>query len=300
MDKKEAFLKKDRIIKAITEDGFFKLSVVKTTDVVRQAQKRHELGLLATVLLGRALTGTMLLASELKAEERVRLKMEGNGPLGMLTAEANSTGEIRGFVQNKDAVLDYDTAERIGDGLGLGVLSVSKTLYDEARPTTGTVELISGNVSQDLSHYLMQSEQVRSAISLDVGINDNGEVTHAGGVLIQALPGAPDEKIEKVQENFATMPAVAEQLADGSYIDDILNEIIGPYKIKELGRWPVHFFCRCSKDRFKGALKMLGVDELRDMLDQGQELVCHFCNSRYVVRADELQAIIDENQTRMN
>ena len=173
MDKKD-FLTKDRIIKGITDDGFFKVTVVKTTDVVKLAKEKHHLGLLATVVLGRALTGTMLLAAHLKGEERMRLTLQGNGPLELMQAEANSVGEIRGFVKNPQAELDYSKNQQISDGIGIGLLTVSKTLYNEAEPISGTVELVNGNVSADISHYLMQSEQIQSAIHLDVAIGNDG------------------------------------------------------------------------------------------------------------------------------
>lgn len=298
--KKKDFLLKDRIIKGITDDGFFKVSVVKTTDVVKAAREKHGLSLLSTVLLGRALTGAMLLASELKGEERVRLRLEGNGPVGVIASEANSAGEIRGYVENPLAELDYNKAASLGDGIGLGVLSVSKTLYNEAKQTTGSVEIVRGNISEDLAHYLIQSEQVQSALHLDVHIDESGNITAAGGVLIQALPGAPADKITTIQDNFTTMPPLAEQFNTGNYIDDILCEIASPYKIKELDRYPVHFFCRCSKERFKSALQMIGKDDLESISDEGQELVCHFCNEKYIINRDEIIELLNETKARLN
>lgn len=297
---KEDFLRKDRIIKGITNDGFFKVSVVKTTDVVKSARQKHGLSLLATVLLGRTLTGNMLLASELKGEERVKIRFEGSGPVGVISTEANSAGEIRGYVQNPDAMLDYSTATNLGEGLGIGVVTVSKILYNEAKQTDGSVEIVRGNISEDLAHYLIQSEQVQSAIHLDVGIDPNGEITSAGGVLIQALPGAPADRIEKIQENFKTMPPLAEQFNTGNYIDDVLSEIVHPYTIRELDRYPVHFFCRCSKDRFKSALQMISTDELREISGEGQELVCHYCNEKYHISKEEISEMLAQGMARLN
>lgn len=127
--KKKEFMLKDRLIKGIEPEGRFKISVVKTTDVVETARQNHSLGPLSTVLLGRALTAAMLLASELKGEERIKLRFEGNGPVGAITTEANRVGEIRGYVKDPGAVLSEGS---IGDGLGVGLLTVTKTLYNEA------------------------------------------------------------------------------------------------------------------------------------------------------------------------
>ena len=300
MNKKEIFLKKDRLIRGITTDGFFKISVVKSTDVVKLAQEYHNLSLLTTVILGRALTGSLLLASELKGEERIRLHLEGNGSIGTLITEANAVGEARGYVENPAAELDYSKTSNLGDGIGLGVLSFSKTLYNEARSTTGTVELISGNISDDIAYYLFQSEQVPSAITLDVGIDDDGNVSHAGGILIQALPGAPENGVVALEENLKKLLPLSTQFIDDHYIDDLMHKVTHPLAIKEIDRVPVHFFCRCTKDRFLTALSMLQIHELEEMKHQTQELVCHYCNKKYMITPNEIQKIIQDLKVRLN
>lgn len=300
MNKKEAYLHKDRLIRGITQNGHFQVIVVKTTDVVREAVRRHDLGPLAAVLLGRALTGVMLLSASLKGEERIQLIMQGNGPIEMLTAEANSIGEIRGYVQHPHAMIDLEKGQKIEDGLGLGLLTFSKTLFNEAKPITGTVELVSGNVSKDLAHYLMQSEQIPSAVSLDVQISDDGEIESAGGVLIKALPGAPAADIELLEANLLELPPVAGLLLEGFYIDDIMHRVMRPLETKELDRTPVHFFCRCSKDRFKVAISMLNINEIEEMAEHDQEMVCHYCNETYIITKDELETIRNDKRIAMN
>lgn len=300
MNKKQAFLRKDRIIKGITNDGFFKVSVVKTTDVVAEAQKRHSLSLLNTVILGRALTGVMLLASELKGEERVQLRVDGDGPIEMLVTEANSIGEIRGYVQNPEAELKYSTETDLGDGLGNGTLSFSKILYNEAKPITGVVNLIDGNLNSDLVHYLLQSEQVPSAVSLDVQIDPDGHVLEAGGILIQALPNSPEENIIQLEDNLKSMKPLGLLLSEGHYIDDIMAMAMDPYEVKELARYPVHFYCRCSKDRFKDALAMMTYDDLREIGNERQELVCHYCNEHYYFNRAEIEDIIQNAKIKLN
>ncbi|MEX0928294.1 MAG: Hsp33 family molecular chaperone HslO [Balneolales bacterium] len=298
--KKKDFLFKDRIIKGITTDGHFKIAVIKTTDVIKSARKRHNLSLLNTVLLGRALTGVMLLASNLKAEERVQLRIEGSGPIGMMVAEATSHGEIRGYVSNSEAELDYAQASELGEGFGAGILTFSKVLYNEAQPISGTVELVKGNITEDLAYYLHQSEQISSAISLDVGIDKGGNVSQAGGILIQALPEAPEEMKSKLQENVRTMPVLHSLLQKDIYIDDLLYRISKPFEVKELERFPVHFFCRCNKERFKNALAMVDLEELKNMDDKSQELVCHYCNEQYIITKEEIQRIIQDARVRLN
>jgi molecular chaperone Hsp33 len=300
MEKKLNYLFKDRIIRGITDDGFFRISVVKTTDVVKTAVSNHHLSPLSTVLLGRTLTAALLLASELKGEERIRLTLQGNGPIGMIIVEANAVGECRGYVQEPQAMLSIKEKTQIGDGLGIGLLSFSKTLYNEAKPITGTVELQNGNITEDIAFYLMQSEQIPSAVTLDVGIGEDGEVTHSGGILVQALPGAPLEKIDLMQENLQQLIPLSERFSSQEYIDDLMVHVAHPDPVRELGRLPVHFFCRCTRDRFLDALALLNLDDLEHMQDGDQELVCHYCSKKYVVTANEIAGIIRDMRVKMN
>ncbi len=297
---KQEFLQKDRIIKGITEDGYIRIAVVKSTDVVREAKRRHNLSLLNTILLGRSLTGGMLLASNLKGEERVNMRLEGNGPVGHLSVEATSNGEIRGYSLHPEAELNYNETDNIGEGLGLGVMSFSKILYNEAQPITGTVELIKGDINSDIAHYLMQSEQVPSAISIDVGIDENGEVTEAGGILVQAMPGADDNMKAQLEDNVSNMLPIPVRYQQGEYIDDVMHSVMKPAVVKEMDRYPVHFFCRCNRDRFKNALALVNLEELEDMKDDGQELVCHYCGEKYQVSREEIRQIISDAKVRMN
>jgi len=301
MISKEDFIQKDRLVKGISNDGHLKISVVKTTDVVTAAQKKHNLSLLNTVLLGRALTGTMLMASELKGEERIKLRVEGKGPVQLMVAEANRVGEVRGYVQNPQATLDYSQDDTsISDGLGVGVLTVTKTLYNEAEPRHSSIELINGNITDDLAYYMVQSEQIPSAILLDVGIDEDGNVTEAGGLMIQRMPDAPEGAIEDLQEKLLQFDSISELLGNDQYIDDIMEQAMDPYEVKELDRQPVDFFCRCTRDRFIDALAMLGVDDLKEISDEGQELVCHFCNEHYDVTQEEIEDILVQTKAKMN
>jgi molecular chaperone Hsp33 len=301
MSLKKQFQFKDRLIKGIHPDGQFKISVVKTTEVVRAAQENHNLSLLNTVLLGKTLTAAMLLASELKGEERIQIRIDGDGPVGALTAEANRVGEIRGYSNNPSADLDYSDSEvKLGDGLGLGVLSVTKTLYNEAEPRKSSIQLMEGDINTDIAHYMAQSEQVLSAFLLDVGFDDKGDVTHAGGVLVQRLPEADDESMASIQETLTQLPPLSELFANDFYIDKIMELSVKPFQVKELDRQPVHFFCRCSPKRFKNALSMLGYKELSEMKGESQEVVCHYCGTRHTISEHEIDELAEEAKAKLN
>jgi molecular chaperone Hsp33 len=173
-------------------------------------------------------------------------------------------------------------------------------LYNEANAITGTVELRSGNIAEDIAFYLFQSEQIPSAITLDVGLDENGAVTHAGGILIQALPGAPDKQIETLEANLQELIPLADHFANDAYIDDLMSRVLKPLDSKELNRVPVHFFCRCTKDRFVDALALLNLDELEQMKEENQELVCHYCSKKYVISSSEIHGIVEDMRVKMN
>jgi molecular chaperone Hsp33 len=301
MSLKEDIKFKDRLIRGIEKNGQFKISVVKTTDVIQTAKNNHSLSLLNTVLLGRTLTAAMLLASGLKGEERIKIRLEGNGPAGMITAEANQVGEIRGFVQHPAAELDYSREEvSVGDGIGIGLLTVSKILYNEAEPRTSTIQIVKGDILSDMAHYMAQSEQILSAFLLDVSLKDNGDVNQAGGILIQRMPDAEESVMDTLQKHLQELPAVSQLLADGDYIDKIMKKASAPYSVKELGRQPVHFFCRCNPGRFRNALSLLSYEDLKELKGEDQEVVCHYCGSRHTVTKKEIRGIVESARARLN
>lgn len=297
----ESFQFKDRLIKGIDVNGQFKISVVKTTDVIQTAKENHKLSLLNTVLLGRAMTSAMLLASELKGEERIKMRFEGNGPVGIISAEANRVGEMRGYVQHPKAVLDYKHPEvEISDGLGIGLLTVSKILYNEAEPRTSTIQLVKGDIISDVAHFLAQSEQVLSAVLLDVSLDDDGNVKQSGGLLIQRMPEAGEDTMAALQKTVSELPPIADLLGEGKYIDDVMHLATKPFEVKELDRQPVDFFCRCSPKKFKNALSMLSYEELKDMEGESQEVVCHYCGSRLTVSESEIHQIVKKAKAKLN
>lgn len=296
---KRRFLLKDRIIKGIHKHGHFKVSVVKTTQTVEEARNRHQLSPLASIFLAKAMTGTMLLASELKGEERLQTRFEGNGPLGHVSVEANKLGEIRGYVGNPQAVID-PAVQKLEDGLGIGLLQVTKVLYNQAKPKQSTVELTHSDVTNDFAYYLQQSEQVRSLMKLDLDLDDAGQIRQCGGILIQMLPDGSDETYKSLTQAMANLPRITELYEDEVYIDQIMERVTGKLDVHELERYPVDFYCRCSKERFAGALALLSVDELEDMQGQSQEMVCHYCNEKYIFDATEINALIAQAKTKLN
>lgn len=290
---KKLYTQRDRVVKAISDDGFFRLAAVRNTKCAQTAQEKHNLSPLAAVLLGRALSSATLLSSFLKQEERVILDFAGNGPVGKVFAEAMELGEVRGYVQNPDCVLDFAAPNmKLSDGLGIGLLKVTKILYDSYEPVLGVVELHSSDITTDVAYYLTQSEQIPSAVLLEVSINAEGKVEQSGGLMVQAMPGASDAAIAQMHESLLKVQHLTEMLGAGYSPQEMLN-IVSTQQLKEIADTPVDFFCRCSIDRFKSALTALGAEQVEDMRSSDQrELVCRYCNKHYYLSDQDFTDIL--------
>jgi molecular chaperone Hsp33 len=296
---KKKFLKRDRVVRVLTKDGKFRAAAIKNTEVARMAQQRHALDPLGGTLLARLMSGASLMSSFLKGEERITIEIDSSGVIKYLFAEALQVGEVRGYVRYaKDAA--EKKIEHIGDALHIGLLKVSKVQYNQPEPQTGIVQLIKSDVSTDLAYYLRQSEQIPSAVVLDVDVDDAGEISHSAGLLVQAMPGATEAEIKKVMDSIRELPSLAELLGTGYNPEEILRQAL-PSEFDVLNNTPIDFYCRCSIDRFKEMLMTLGVEEIEDMQKQGQnELTCQYCNEHYYLTNDDFDVMIAESRAKTN
>lgn len=294
-DLKKQYRDRDRVVRAITKDGFFRASVIRTSVMTRTAQERHALDPIRSLILARALTGASLMASFLKGEERVVVTAEGNGPVGLVYAEAMQVGEARGY-----ANLNKDPDPHATSALGNGLLKVQRMLYGNYEPVTGIVELRRGDVTSDLGYYLTQSEQIPSAFVIDVAFADNDVIRESAGLLIQAMPGARPEDVFRVYDTVDYLGRLTQFVDDGYAPEDILRQVM-PGDIDILSTAPVDFFCRCSLDRFKGMLLTLGYEEITGMEKDGQnELVCQYCNGRYYLQPTDFAEMKEQLLAQRN
>lgn len=293
-DVKKRLLNRDRSARAITTDGNFRAAAIINTNAVREAQKRHGTDPAASLLLGRALSAASLLASFLKGEERVSIELMGNGVFKKIFAEAMQVGEVRGYAEINA------TPERPDEPLGIGLLRVTRVLYGKFEPISGVVALQRANVSSDLAYYLTQSEQIPSAVLLDVDVDESGLVRQSAGVIVQAMPGAPEDLIEQVQNTLATMGSVAHFASSGNQVEDILRRIM-PSEIEIINKTPIDFFCRCSLERYKSILLTLGLNEIQSMKDANQnELVCHYCNKTFALSEKDFDELLADLRAQKN
>jgi molecular chaperone Hsp33 len=296
MNVKDKLKYRDRLIHAITTDGFFKVSIIKLTDAVETARKRHKFNPLATTIMGRLFVGTALSASNLKGEERFQFHLESDSMIKTAVVEANAVGEIRGYCFNVNPIASGEDTEAIlRNAIGKGYLHSSKILYGESEPVVSSVELNHSNITDDIIHYYIQSEQVPTVIRISLILNTDYSVKHALGYMVQAMPGATDDSINELESNINEISAIANLYEDGVYIDDIMLKILKGFEVKELSRKPVDFFCSCRRERFSQNLITLGKDELTALLsEEKQELVCTYCNEKYVFSRKEIKALIQK------
>lgn len=291
----------DQLIRATAAEGGIRAVGVITTRLTEEARQRHNLSYVATAALGRTMAAGLLLASSMKrAEARVNIRIRGNGPLGGILADAGVDGTVRGYVDNPDVELPPNAIGKLDVGGAVGSEGYVYVVRDVGYgyPYSSTVELISGEIGDDLTHYLATSEQTPSALMLGVFVDPNG-VQVSGGLLIQILPkAATDEALVALLESrLSTLTGFTNLLQTGKTLTTILEELLGDLGLEVLPeRQLVRFHCGCSFDRVLGALKLLGEAELQDMIekDEGAEATCHFCNEIYKADGAQLSQLIDE------
>ncbi len=291
----------DKLIRATAADNGIRAVGVITTRLTEEARQRHNLSYVATAALGRTMTAGLLLASSMKkAESRVNIRLEGNGPLGSILIDAGLDGTVRGYVQNPDVELPPNAQGKLDVGGAVGKDGYLYVIRDVGYgyPYSSTVELISGEIGEDIANYLVTSEQTPSALLLGVFVGADG-VTAAGGLLLQVLPkAARDESLVALLESrISKLSGFTPLLRAGKSLNNIMEEILGDLDLAIMPENQlVRFSCRCSFDRVLGALKMLGEAELQDMIekDEGAEATCQFCNEVYQATESELNQIIDD------
>jgi molecular chaperone Hsp33 len=267
-----------------------------TTNLVRQAAAQHATSNTATAVLGRTLTGGILLGALLKVSQRVALKFDGDGPIGKAIAEADSYGRIRGYVGEPQLELPFrdgepDVAEALGRA---GVLTVTKDLRlrDLYR---GVVSLQTGEVDVDLDYYLNQSEQIPSTLSVAVDVDASGEVLVAAGYLLQAIPPYQEGSLEAMRARAETMFPLSEWLKQGQTPEAWLEVLFAGTDHQLLEQRPLRLECGCSRERMIKALLSLGRAELAALADEGAaDVQCHFCGRQHVFPREELTALMDQ------
>ncbi|WP_276208289.1 Hsp33 family molecular chaperone HslO [Gracilibacillus sp. YIM 98692] len=284
----------DYLLKATAYEGNVRAYAITSTDTVEEARQRQDTWATASAALGRTITITAMMGAMLKGEDKLTVKIEGNGPTGAIIADANAKGEVRGYLTQPH--VDFESNEHgkldVKRAVGTdGTLSVVKDLGLKNH-FTGQVPIVSGEVSEDFTYYLANSEQVPSAVGAGVLVNPDHSILAAGGFIIQMMPGASEETIGKIETRINKIPPISQLVQDGKTPEEILHLLLEE-NVKIHEKLPVGFTCPCSKERLATAISGLGNEEIDAMIreDHGAHASCHFCNETYTFSIDELKKL---------
>ena len=291
----------DQLVRAITTDGMVKATAVSTRELTERARQIHRTLPVATAALGRTLAAASMLGNALKGEgASVTLSIRGGGPLGNILVVSDNEGNVRGTVDNPalDIPLRPDGKLDVGTAVGTdGTLTVIRDL-NMKEPYVGSVELLSGEIADDLASYFVESEQIPSACGLGVLVDRDQSVRCAGGYLIQLLPGADEDTIIKVEGGVLAAGAVTKMLDANPDPEVMLRTLLSDFEVEILEKTPIEYRCDCSRDRMERALISLGPDELRSLIEEQEtaDLSCRFCDQTQHFAKEELLKMLETMQ----
>ena len=289
---------KDYLVRGMSMDGFVKMVAIRSTELVRRAAEIHHTTPNATAALGRALTAASMMGNMQKVEDgSMTLQIRGGGPIGTITCVSDAAGNVRGVVTNANVPLaeKYPGKLDVGATVGVdGTLTVIRDLRMK-EPYVGSVQLVSGEIGDDVTAYFAESEQTPTACALGVLVDRDCSVKVAGGYLLQLLPGAPDEVIDKLEAGIKRAGAVTAMLDAGMSPEDILGQVCGDLGVLFLETTEVEYKCYCSRDRVTSALISIGREELQEIVEDGKPfpVECQFCDTVYTFTPEEVAGILE-------
>ena len=282
----------DYLVKAITAG--VRVYAAVTTDLVGEAVRRHDCYPIAAAAVGRTMTGALLMAANLKNEEAITISFRGNGPIGTITADATADGYVRGYAGNPHVNLPLNENGKldVGGAVGQGLVTVTR-FTGLKEPMSGSVEIVTGEIAEDLTQYMFASEQTPSSIGLGVLVESDFKVSAAGGFMIQLMPDADEETVSRLEENLKSLRPVTSMIADGLDAEAIIKEVMQGFEMEFLSTTELSFRCQCSKERIEDVLLSLSRADLKTLVDDGQaEICCHFCGEKYHFTGEELAHIL--------
>ena len=288
----------DHIIRGMSRDGYVKAVAIVSTDLVERARQIHNTTAVATAALGRALSAASMMGNMQKVENgSITMQFKGGGPLGTILVVSDAHGNVRGYVENPCISLmeKYPGKLDVGAAVGCdGMLTVIRDLQMK-EPYVGSVEMVSGEIGDDVTAYFAQSEQTPSACGLGVLVEKDQSVKCAGGYLVQLLPGAPEDVIARVEIGIMNAGTVTRMLSDGMNGADMIRAVLENFEVELFEEEKVEYRCYCSRDRVTSALISLGKKELQEMVDEGEDihLSCQFCDVDYAFTPGQISEILN-------
>ena len=292
----------DKLIHGTAADGTVRIMAAITTDITKEAVRRHETSPTVSAALGRVLTGTLLLGASLKEFDRLTVKIECDGSVEGITAEATNEGKVRGYVKNPHTELPpkengkFDVSGIIGGGMFYVIRESGYDIGLYREPYVGSVPIVSGEIAEDFAYYLAKSEQIPSAVLLGVLLQKHQPFVKAsGGVIIQMMPGANEHIITMIEDTIRHAPHITTLINEGASAQDLVKLALGAIDFEILEEKEIAFECNCSFERAVSLIGALGHDEVAAMLaeDQGAKMTCGFCNEIYTLDEIDLQKMLD-------
>lgn len=290
----------DYIVRAMAANQQIRAFAITSRELVEKARASHNTSPVATAALGRLLSAGAMMGVMMKGEKDVlTLQMKGSGPLGGNTVTADSMGNVKGYVDNPDAILPPNAQGKldVGGAIGIGILNVIKDMGLK-EPYNGSCELKTGEIGDDLTYYFATSEQVPSAVGLGVLMNKDNTVKQAGGFIIQIMPFIDEKVVDRLEEKLASVKSVTSMLDSGYTPEMILEELLGEFGLELTDTMPAQFYCNCDRARVEKALISVGRRNLNEMVQEGKtiEMGCHFCNTKYAFTVEELKELIKRSK----
>ena len=287
----------DQILRAMSTDGWVKAVAISSRGIAERARQIHTTTPTATAALGRVLTACSMLGNMQKIEESsLTLQVKGGGPLGTVLAVSDAAGNVRGYVQNPHVSLLEKYAGKLDVGAAVGTNGMLTVIRDlqMKEPYVGSVELVSGEIGDDVTAYLAQSEQCPSSCGLGVLIDTDCTVRAAGGFILQLLPGAPDSVITRLEQALSTTDSVTKMLDAGMSLPEMLRKVTDGMELEFFEPAEVSYKCYCTRERVEATLVSLGRKELQSIIDEGKpiQVECQFCDTEYKFTPEDVRRIL--------
>ena len=287
---------KDYIVRATAAGAQIRAFAATTQNLVEQAREAHGTSPVATAALGRLLTAGAMMGTMLKGEkDLLTLQIKGDGPIHGITVTADSSARVKGYVDYPKVMLPPNGLGKldVGGAVGNGILTVIRDLGLK-EPYVGQTVLQTGEIAEDLTYYFAASEQIPSTVGLGVLMEKDNTVKRAGGFILQLMPFAEDEVIEKLEENLKKMPSVTSILDEGKTPEELLAVVLEGIELEITDTVPTEFYCNCDKKRIEKAIISIGEKDIKEMIEEGKEIEvkCHFCNSAYHFSVEELKELL--------
>lgn len=288
----------DYLVKALAYEGFVRAYAVNATETIAEAQRRHDTWNTSSAALGRTMIGALMLGATLKGDDKMTVKIEGNGPAGAIVVDSNGKGEVKGYIKNPHISLPLNEIGKIDVRGAVGTEGMFTVIKDLGlkEPFSGQTPIVSGEIGEDFTYYLAVSEQIPSAVGVSVLVDTDDSIKTAGGFMIQIMPGASDEIIDQIEARLKETARISTLLDEGQTPEEILQNLLATDDVEFLEKMPVQFKCDCSKEKFASAIITLGAEQIQELIDQdhGAEAVCAFCNNKYEYSEEDLYELKQE------